>query len=85
MPTDQEFGDDLNLTASDTTQIIQRLKSSIHFLSKVDTRLTSIDTVLQPTPPPIEPEISAGLSALRDLADSISTTATRIIDRGNTQ
>lgn len=75
MPTDNEFANDLNLDATDTAQITNKLRASVHFLSKIDARITRIDQVLVPTPPPITPEMKESIRSIVALSQRILTTS----------
>jgi hypothetical protein len=75
MPTDSEFANDLNLDATDTAQITNKLRASVHFLSKIDARVTRIDQVLVPSPPPITPEMKESIVSIVAMSRRILATA----------
>lgn len=75
MPTDSDFANDLNLDSSDTAQITNKLAASVHFLSKIDARVTRIDQVLLPSPPPITPGMKTSIRSIVALAQKILTTS----------
>jgi hypothetical protein len=75
MPTDTEFANDLSLDATDTAQITNKLKASVHFLAKIDARVTRIDQVLIPSPPPITPEMKESIRSIVTLSQRILGTA----------
>jgi hypothetical protein len=75
MPTETEFANDLNLDATDTAQITNKLAASVHFLTKIDARLTRIDQVLVPSPPPITPQMKDSIVSIVALTKRILATS----------
>jgi hypothetical protein len=74
--------DDNNFDASDVMRLVTKLTSVNKFLARMETRMTRIDTVLTPQPPPIHPDVLAQLVTARDKAAAVSSIAVRIIERG---
>lgn len=78
MPTDLDFANDLNLDATDTVQIVNRLKACVHFMSKIEARVSRIDQILVRGGPPIHPDIKTQLLTFSPLVESVRAATIRL-------
>jgi hypothetical protein len=74
--------DDNNFDASDVMRLVTKLTSVNKFLARMEMRMTKVDQVLSPSPPPIHPDVLAQLVTVRDKAAAVSSIAVRLIERG---